>query len=61
MGTESPSGESITISMSSTDPITFDSVKNEVFPTAVAAKACPETMMWFGSTEKQDKVEFETV
>jgi hypothetical protein len=24
-------------------------VKNDVLPTAVAAKAWPETMMWFGS------------
>jgi len=33
VGTESPSGESITISMSSTDPMTFDRVKKDVLPT----------------------------
>lgn len=32
--------------------MTLESVKKEVFPTAVAANAWPETIMWFGSEKK---------
>ena len=52
-GTDSPDGESMAISMSSTEPITFDNVKYDIFPTAVAANDCPDTMIWLGSIRKK--------
>lgn len=55
-GTESPVGASMAISMSSKEPITLDNVKNDVLPTAVAANACPDTMMWLGSEMKYNYV-----
>ena len=52
-GTDSPDGESMAISMSSTEPMTFDRVKYDIFPTAVAAKDWPDTIMWLGSIDEK--------